>query len=191
MKRFSEYLDNVVAGRVSQKLIIFDVDDTLIHTTANIWVMKDGKRVKKITNSQYNNYSLKNGEYFDYSEFDDPDILANEEFTKYWDTLKREYNKGSHICILTARGSVDMVRTFLIKNGIDIKKGLVFATGDPSLGLIGNVQERKASVISLLYNKGYRQFIFFDDNEGNLRSVKNMEAKLPIKIIAIKAQKGS
>lgn len=188
MISLSQYLKNqfTVAGTVSDKLLVFDVDDTLIHTTANIYVMKNGKKIKTISNQEYNTYRLKPGEYFDYSEFDDPKILSKETFTKYWDTLKREYKKGTHISILTARADVDMIRNFFLQNGIDIKKELVFAIGDERLGLKGSIQEKKSQVISHLYKLGYSTIIFFDDNEDNLKSAKQLEKNMDIKIHVVK-----
>lgn len=65
MKSLSSYLKThtkfTVAGTTSDKLLIFDVDDTLIHTSAKIWVMKGGKRIKTLTNSEYNDYKLEQG----------------------------------------------------------------------------------------------------------------------------------
>lgn len=184
----SEYLYGqfTVAGTVSDKLLIFDVDDTLIHTTAEIFIVKNGKRVKTISNQNYNNYKLRPGESFDYQEFDDPKILSKETFTKYWDTLKREYRKGTHISILTARSDADMIRDFFLKNGIDIKKELVFAVGDPKLGLHGTVQEKKAQVIEHIAHLGYKTLVFFDDDEGNLAAAKKLEYPLGVKIHTIK-----
>lgn len=173
-------------GKRSDKIILFDVDDTLIHTTANIWVMKDGNIVKKISNSQYNDYMLEQGEYFDYTEFDDPHILSKEKFTRYWDTLKREYLKGTHIGILTARGSINLIRNFMLNNGIDIKKELIFAIDDPILSLKGDIYIKKSEVVKLLYYRGYREFIFFDDNINNLLSVKKLENDIDVKIIIVK-----
>lgn len=37
-------------------LTIFDIDDTLFHTTAQIAVVKDGEVQKKLTNQEFNNY---------------------------------------------------------------------------------------------------------------------------------------
>lgn len=188
MISLSQYLQKqfTVAGTTSDKLLIFDVDDTLIHTTANIWVMKNGKHIKTITNQDYNTYKLKPGETFDYREFDDPKILSKETFTKYWETLKREYHKGTHISILTARGDTDMIRNFFLQNGIDIKKELVFAIGDDRLGVHGSIQERKSQVIRHLYRLGYSTIIFFDDNEENLRAAKQLEKRMNIKIHLVK-----
>lgn len=189
MLSLSNYLERefTVNGTKSNRIILFDVDDTLIHTTARIGIKRDGKIIKKISNSAYNEYTLKPGEEFDYSEFDDPKILYNEEFTKYWKTLKREYNKGTHIGIITARGDVDMIFNFFKKNHIEIKKELVFAVGDPKMKLNGTIADRKSNVISKLVLLGYKTFVFFDDNETNLRFAKELEKKYnKIKIITVK-----
>lgn len=170
----------------SNKIILFDLDDTIIHTTAEILIMKDGKMVKRISNSEFNNYTLKDGETFDFGEFDDPNILANEKFTKYWNTLKREYRKGTHIGILTARSNAAMIRRFFISRGIRIKDELIIAINDPSLGLTGSIQERKAEAIKILANGGYDLFIFFDDNEPNLQAAKKLEKNYDIKVQTVK-----
>lgn len=179
MRLFSDICEN-------KKIILFDVDDTLIHTTACILVKKKGKYVKKLTNKEYNNYKLNPGEEFDFKEFDDYKLLDNEQLTPYFETLKREYNKGTHIGIITARGNCKMIKVFLLKKGIDIKDNLIFATDDPGLCLHGTIQERKAEVISILYKRGYKKFIFFDDNEGNLKSAKALEEILDIDVITKK-----
>ena len=191
MKSLSSYLklhgNFTVAGTKSEKLLIFDVDDTLIHTSAKIWVMKDDEHIKTLTNAEYNDYKKKPGEWFDYREFNDPKILSRETFTRYWSTLKREYRKGTHISIITARNDARMIRRFFLKNGIDIKDELVFAVGDPRLGLAGSVQEKKATIIRELVVLGYHTLVFFDDNEGNLEAAKALEKELGIKIHTVKA----
>lgn len=189
MLSLSDYIakDFTVNGTKSTRIILFDVDDTLIHTTAQIRIVKNGKLVKKISNAEYNEYNLGPGEEFDYIEFDDPNILDNEAFTKYWKTLKREYRKGTHIGILTARGNCDMIFDFFRKKGIEIKRELVFAIGDPKMGLVGTIAEKKSEIIYRLAQLGYYTFIFFDDNEANLKSAKQLEKKHNIKIITVKA----
>lgn len=175
-----------VGGHKSSKLLIFDLDDTLIHTTANINVVKNGKVVKTLTNNEYNTYELKPGESFDYSEFSDPDILKNEKFTRYWNTLKREYNRGTHISIITARPDATMIREFFLRNNIDIKQELVFAVGSPDFMYKGSVAQKKAKVIKLLSRLGYDTMIFFDDNEANLRAAKELSGD-NLKIHTVKA----
>lgn len=170
----------------SNKIILFDLDDTLIHTTAEILLMKNGKCIRKMSNTEFNDYIPKSGESFDFMEFDDPKILAGSKFTKYWDTLKREYIKGTHIGILTARSDCDMIKNFLLDNGIRIKDELVMAINDPALGLSGSIQNRKAEAIGILANAGYETFVFFDDNEGNLKAAKRLESKFNITVKTVK-----
>lgn len=170
----------------SNKIILFDLDDTIIHTTAEILIMKDGKPLRHITNTEFNNYVLKPGESFSFDEFDDPNILANEKFTKYWKTLKTEYNKGTHIGILTARSNCQMIYQFFRNKGIRIKEELVIAINDPELGLKGTIQEKKAEAIRILAASGYNLFIFFDDNESNLETAKKLEKPYNIKIQTVK-----
>ena len=50
-------------------LTIFDIDDTLFHTTAKVLVKKDGKVIHSLDNQQFNDYKLKTGEEFDFGEF--------------------------------------------------------------------------------------------------------------------------
>ena len=190
MLSLSDYIakEFTVNGTKSSRIILFDVDDTLIHTTAQIGIIKGGKIIRHISNTEFNEYVLKPGEDFDYSEFGDPKLLDNEEFTKYWQTLKREYRKGTHIGILTARSNCDMIYNFFKKKGIEIKKELVFAISDPKLNLKGNtIEERKAEVIKRLAKWGYKTMVFFDDNEANLKTAKKLEKTCDIKIHTVKA----
>ena len=54
MKSLKDYIKSksefTVGGTKSNKLLIFDVDDTLIHTSANILINKNGKHIKTIPN---------------------------------------------------------------------------------------------------------------------------------------------
>lgn len=175
-----------VGKTTSNKIILFDLDDTIIDTIAEIGVVKGGKVVKRLPNAEFNDYVLGPGESFDFGEFDDPILLDQSPFTKYWNTLKREYKKGTHIGILTARSDCRMIKEFFLKNGIRIKDELVIAINDPSLGLKGSIQEKKTEAIRILAGVGYDNFIFFDDNEPNLKSAKSLESQLNIKVTTVK-----
>ena len=166
-----------VAGTQSDKILLFDVDDTLIKSDVKVHVIKNGEVIKKLSSTEYNSYKLQPGESFDYSEFEDEDILNNRSvFLKYWDTLQREYKDGTHIGILTARSNKDMFYRFFKSNGITIKNELVFAINDPRLNLKGStIEDRKAEVIKRLAKWGYRTMVFFDDNEANLKTAKKLE----------------
>jgi hypothetical protein len=178
-----------VAGTQSDKILLFDVDDTLIKSDVKVHVIKNGEVIKKLSSTEFNSYKLQPGESFDYSEFEDEDILNNRSvFLKYWDTLQREYKDGTHIGILTARSNKDMFYRFFKSNGITIKNELVFAINDPKLNLKGStIEERKAEVIKRLAKWGYKTMVFFDDNEANLKTAKKLEKTCDIKIHTVKA----
>jgi hypothetical protein len=178
-----------VAGTQSDKILLFDVDDTLIKSDVKVHVIKNGEVIKKLSSTEYNSYKLQPGESLDYSEFEDEDILNNRSvFLKYWDTLQREYKDGTHIGILTARSNKDMFYRFFKSNGITIKNELVFAINDPKLNLKGStIEDRKAEVIKRLAKWGYRTMVFFDDNEANLKTAKKLEKSCDIKIHTVKA----
>jgi hypothetical protein len=178
-----------VAGNESNKILLFDVDDTLLKSEVQVHVVKGGKLLRKLSSAEYNSYKLQPGEDFDYVEFEDPKILNNKSvFLKYWDTLQREYIGGTHIGILTARSNSDMFYDFFKNHGVTIKKELVFAINDPKLGLKGNtIEDRKANAIKRLIDWGYKTIVFFDDNVNNLKSAKKLEDKYDIKVHTIKA----
>lgn len=192
MRDLYEYIVDerfTVAGTESNKILLFDVDNTLIDSDVKVYVMKDDKLVKKISSTEYNSYKLQPGEYFDYTEFESEDILNNKSvFLKYWDTLQREYRKGTHIGILTARNNKDMFFRFFKNNGIEIKKELVFAISDPKIRLKGEtIEDRKAEVIKKLARWGYQTIVFFDDNLENLRTAKKLEKVCNIKVHTVQA----
>ena len=78
MKSFKDYVSEKW-GDNNGGLTIFDIDDTLFHTTAEIAVKgKDGKIVRTLSNSEYNTYKLKDGEEYDYTEFADSEKFFKE-----------------------------------------------------------------------------------------------------------------
>ncbi len=67
MKKFLDFLKEEISH--DKGLHVFDVDDTLFHTTAKIRVMKGKKQVAALSNSEYNTHTLPKGHTYDYSEF--------------------------------------------------------------------------------------------------------------------------
>lgn len=191
MKDLTVYLNErfSVAGTFSDRLLIFDLDDTLIRSKANVVIRRGLKRIE-LTPGEYNDYKWQEGDIVDYSQFRSDEILDSAELTKYWNTLKREYSKGTHICILTARGDADMVWRFFKRKGIEIKSDLVIAVEDPKFGFTGSVAQKKQEAIEGLVNLGYRTFVFFDDSQENLDHAKSLEkdfSDIGVKIKTVRA----
>lgn len=171
-----------IAGTISKKILIFDIDDTIIYSNATVGVRKNGKIIKELTAQEFNTYSLKDNELFDFRNFDSSVLLGQAKLTKYWDTLSREYFKGTHISILTARSRPAMIKKFFMNKGIDIKDELIFCCGYSKFPWKGTVQYKKRKVIEYLISLGYEVFVFFDDNEQNLLEAKNLEKEYNIKV---------
>ncbi|MCK9574571.1 MAG: hypothetical protein WC979_01555 [Candidatus Pacearchaeota archaeon] len=170
-----------IKGKSSDKLMIFDLDDTLVISKAKIKVMDaaTGSLVKELTPAEYNTYVEKEGRILNFDDFQDYGILRKSKLTKYMLLLKHEYQKGTHICILTARQKSDMIREFFLYHKIDILPQLVIAIGDPKWNLQGSTAERKQEAIIRLIKQGYKDLTFFDDNAENLQMAKSLEESIP------------
>ena len=187
VKTYIEFVNELmIHGKSSDKVLVFDVDDTLIKSNAKVYVRKNGKIIKKLNTQEYNTYKPKPNEEFTYEEFGDLNKMLEADITPYFKTMEREYNKGVHISILTARANKKLIHEFFIqKSNIDINPKLIFTVGDDMSDL--SVSEKKAKCIRTLVEYGYKTLIFFDDNVENLNEVKSMGERLGIKIHTIKA----
>lgn len=187
VKTYTEFLNEfVIHGKSSDKVLVFDIDDTLIKSNARVFVKRDDEVVKTLDTQEYNKYKLKPGESFSYEEFRDLDRMLDAEVKPYFKTMMREYDKGVHISILTARAGKKLIHDFFMKKAnIDIHPKLIFTIGDDMSDL--SVAEKKAKCIRTLVSYGYKTLIFFDDNVDNLKEVQSMGERLGIKIHTIQA----
>lgn len=178
-----------IKGKISDTLAVFDLDDTLIISSAKIQVLdvKTGKVLKNLTPAEFNFFKPSSKHSLSFSEFEDIDILKQASFiTHVLEELQKFYNSGIHVAIVTARSNSKMIRDFFLHNGIDIHPDLVIAVNDPSQKLTGNIAERKKEALHRMVEDGYKDFIFFDDNEDNLRLAKEIEKEKDVKVKTIK-----
>ena len=103
MLNFKEYL----IERAGKGLTIFDIDETMFKTKAQVHVTKDGKVIKKLDNQEFNKYRLKRGEDFDFGEFTNAKIF-NETSTpiakminKVKSIFRNAVRSGSKVIIVT------------------------------------------------------------------------------------------
>jgi hypothetical protein len=159
------------------RLVIFDLDDTLVKTDAKIKILhhKTRKVIGELTPSEFNNFKKKSGHILNFDDFEDAEILSQARFIhSIFRKLKYYYRMGIPVSIVTARSSSEMVRDFFLSHSIDIHPDLVIAINDPDEDLSGNIAERKKMAIRRLIDDGYTDLIFFDDNEDNLRLAKDL-----------------
>jgi hypothetical protein len=178
-----------IKGHASEKLVMFDLDDTLIISAAKIKVLapKTGKVLKEMTPAEFNSYVHKGKGTLSFTDFEDADVLRKSTFiTSIMDQLLKFYNSGIHVGIVTARSSSKLIRDFFLENGIDIHPDLVIAVNDPQYKFTGNVAQKKKQAIHKLVDDGYKDFIFFDDNEENLELAKEIEKEKDVKVKTVK-----
>lgn len=169
----------------AQSLIIFDIDDTLMHTTAQVKVIKDGKVIKTLNNQEFNNYTLKPGEEFDFGEFRNA-----EKFNRESKPIQPMVNKlktildnigRAKVIMLTARADFDNKDLFLktfSDLGIDMNKVHVHRAGNlPGDDLPA---EKKAIWVRKYLNTNqYDHVRLYDDSITNLRVFKNLKDEYP------------
>lgn len=185
MKKFKEYLEEQYKDG---GLTIFDIDDTLFHTTAQIAVIKDGKKIKDLTNQEFNTYKLKSGESFDFSQFKDAMKfnMESKPIGKMLDKAKiilknSQKNPFSKVIIVTARSDFDNKDVFLNtfrKHGLDIDKIRVERAG--KIGDVHDVAFKKVIIIrNYLLTKQFARVRLFDDSMANLKAFAKLKAEFP------------
>jgi predicted secreted acid phosphatase len=105
-------------------LEIYDIDETLFKTNSLIYVIKDNEIIKKLTNSEYNSYTLSEGESFDFREFRMAEKFYSESqpIQEQIDSVKNALELGKEVYFVTARANFDDKELFLDtfrKYGID------------------------------------------------------------------------
>ena len=153
-----------------KKLRIFDFDDTLVKTTSFIYVThKDGKKAK-LSPGQYAVYTPKQGDVFDYKDFDR--VHKPEEIIGYTKLLKRFLSSEGErrVTILTARGAYKPVKDYLKDIGASGVYVVALGDSDP---------QKKAKYIEDQIKKGYDDVFFIDDSAKNVAAVQQLEKKYP------------
>lgn len=161
-----------------KRAYIFDFDETLVTTDAKIHIFKNGVYKTDISPKEYNEYKPQRGETFDFSDFDDPDLIFNAKKYKAWPILEniyksiKEKESISSIYILTARNKAVKfaIYEFLKNNGIIININNILTISNNNLI---NIPEEKYKRLKYLSQK-YDEIIFFDDDIYNLSMAKKI-----------------
>jgi hypothetical protein len=165
-----------------RKLVVFDIDDTLVYTQTKVHVIKDSKVVNSLNSHDFTHYKLKPGESFDFGDFSN----AKEFFDNskpnipMMNQLKRDINTGNKVVMVTARSDFDDKELFLDtfrKFGVDIDKVHVYRAGNSKQG---TTEERKKQIIKTLLDKDdYTKAIMYDDAKPNLHTFIELKKDHP------------
>jgi hypothetical protein len=153
----------------SEKLRVFDFDDTLVKTKSHIYIKnKDGKE-SKLTPGEYAVYEPKDGDKFDFSDFES--VKRPQEIKGVTRLLKNILRVGgSDVVILTARSAYKPVKDYLKDVGIDNIFVVALADADP---------QKKANWIEDKIKSGVDDVFFIDDSHKNVAAVKALAKKYP------------
>ena len=170
----------------SNELVIFDIDDTLLHTTAQIKVIdsETGNPKLNLTNQQFNNYKLKPGEEFDFGEFRDAAKFEEESVPigPMLDKLRSDLASGKNVVMLTARADFDnqkaVWRTFK-RHGIDINRDVHLYRAGNQPGDSSPAVKKAIHVSEWLTSGKYNRVVMYDDSEKNLSVFKSLEKRFP------------
>jgi len=193
MQKFSAFKSDQLGN-----LSVWDIDETLFVTKAKVHVIKDGKRVKSLSNKEYNTYKLKKGESYDFTEFKDAKLFnrtsvpIQRAIDKAAKTLRAYSNMpNSKVIVLTARSDFDDPHTFLDtfeKYGLNMRQVHVHRAGN--LGL--PAAEAKRIFIKQYLDTGrFKSVSLFDDDTRNLDVFLSLRREFPkIKFVAYLANHG-
>jgi hypothetical protein len=165
------------------KLVIFDIDDTLVNTDTRVNVVQDGKVIKQLNSHDFTHYKLQPGETFDFGEFKD----AREFYTKarpipgMIKQLKQDIATGNRVIMLTARSDFNDREIFLDtfrRFGIDMSKVHVYRAGN--LTVKAATEEKKKIILRhLLGKEHFDKLIMYDDSVPNLNAFLSLKQEYP------------
>jgi FMN phosphatase YigB (HAD superfamily) len=172
-----------------KRIVIFDLDDTLIHSEAKIRVYdsKNNEILTSLTPSQFNYHVTGQTQYFSFEDFECEKILGRSKlYPTTYRSFKRYYTKGVPISIITARSNEKIVIDFFKTKGVKLRPSLVYAIHNRRHPFTGSVAERKKQAIQELIDKGYNDIVYYDDNFENLYAATELASDtVSVKIIHV------
>ena len=196
VKTYESYLNEVNRkGKPyhGSKIIVFDLDDTLVITDAKIKVCdKKSGECFSLTPEEFNEYESNPDHELDFDNFKSLEIMkAGKMIDYYLKIFKEAYRMKLAVGIVTARDDQRMIYKWLREHvGFKIDKDLIFAVNDPIHKFKGGISDRKKAAFIELMELGYTDFQFYDDDTANLKLVKSLESEYEgISISTIKARK--
>ena len=162
-------------------LTVFDIDDTLMHTHAAVWVVDAQGNRRRLTAQEFNTYELQPQEHFDFQEFEDSQLFhdTSRPIKNIWRTAQKTLantgrRPGSRVVVITARGPFNDHKLFLKtfeKHGLDMSRVQVFT--------VGGARNKKALIRQLLQQGNFTETRIFDDHLGNLRDFLSLHQEFP------------
>lgn len=150
---------------MSKTLYIFDFDDTLATSNAEVIIHHANGDSSRLNSGQFASYIPEDNDEFDFSEFEiyPPNgKLIPQTFKKLQDIISKSgYND---IVVLTARGAEGPVREFLVDSGISRGVNII------ALGSSSPIEKGKY-VAKRVKGSGYSKVHVYEDNIRNVNAI--------------------
>jgi len=169
-------------------LTIFDIDETLFHTTANVIVRGPNGDIRhKLNNREYNVYKPKIDDKLDFSEFRNADLFyqTSQPIRKMFNRIKlimrMKKNPYSKVIILTARSDFDNKDKFLAtfrKHGLTEIDNIHVHRAGNLLGYSA-AEAKRVYIEQYLQTGNFYKVRLFDDSEANLKTFNRLKLKYP------------
>lgn len=169
-----EYIEEKARGtRKKTTVHAYDVDETLFghgkKGKPNVQVhVKDasGKRVKSLSNQEFNTHKLDKDHKYDFSEFQSAKKFkeTSSPNKKVIKDIKRKQARGQNVHLITARSKFDKPSEFqghLKKHGVDVDKKNIHYTGGMKGGDIGKKKVDVANAVAK--QSGAKKIHMYDD----------------------------
>lgn len=195
MKHIQEYNQFVNEKKPyhASKIVVFDLDDTLVITDAKIKVCdKNNGECFSLTPEEFNEYEQQPHHDLDFDDFKSLEVMKAGKLIEYYlKIFKEAYRMRLAVGIVTARDEREMIYQWLRDHvGFKIDKDLIFAVNDPIHKYKGSISDRKKAAFRDLIDMGYIDLQFYDDDNANLKLVKSLEKEYAdVSISTIKANK--
>lgn len=174
-------------------ITIFDLDDTLVITSAKIRVCNvvTGD-CHELTPEEFNEYERHPDHQLDFDDFKSLEVMKAGQLIHYYlKILADAYKMKRAVGIVTARDDREMIYKWMKDHvGFHIAKDLIYAVNDPVHGFSGSVAQKKQQAFKEIIERGWNRIQFFDDDEANLRLVNDLKVEYPtVELSVYKANK--
>ena len=164
-------------------LFIFDFDDTLVDSDAEVRVTHDNGSVTSMSSESYAKYIELPGDTFDFSDFDsypkNPEIIEPV-FAELRSAIAIE---GSYnVVILTARSNPLPVELFLKENNIVGVEVVAVASSDP--------YKKARYILNRVKNDTFDSVVVFEDNARNIRTIRKTLSKKGVSLTTNRVSNG-
>lgn len=148
-------------------LYIFDFDDTLIDSEAEIRVTHKDGSMTTLSSDEYAKYNDTDGDTYDFSDFDAYPKKA-EVIEPVFAELKSALaiSGPANVVILTARSNPSPVRLFLKNNGVPNITIRAVGSSDP--------MSKALYILERIKSDSHDEVVVFEDNARNIRTIRKV-----------------